>query len=168
MLGAPLGAAEACRATPRALRQLSSGRASGVRTASVDPILPTALKQRLRLPGLQQRMCCCLPPRRPTLKVCLAARKGHSGLRLALQDPAAVSLAPEHAPAGPARGQVVDMRWPRAWDTSGCAGPPAVPSGPLLDTSQAAVDLGGHVEVSAHEVILRRAAGEGLRGLSVH
>ena len=57
-------------------------------------------------------------PGRPTSKVYLAAKKGHSGLRLALQDPAAVSLAPEHAPAGPARGQVVDMRWLRAWDTS--------------------------------------------------
>ena len=57
-------------------------------------------------------------PGRPALKVYLAAKKGHSGLRLALQDPAAVSLVPELAPAGPARGQVVDMRWPRAWATS--------------------------------------------------
>ena len=65
-----------------------------------------------------QGVCCCLPPRRPTLKVYLAAKEGYSGLRPALQDPAAVSLVPELAPAGPARGQVVDMRWLRAWDAS--------------------------------------------------
>ena len=56
-------------------------------------------------------------PGRPPRKVYLATRKGHSGLRLALQEPAAVSLVPEHAPAGPARGHTVDMRWLRAWDT---------------------------------------------------
>lgn len=65
-----------------------------------------------------QGVCCCLPPRRPALKVCLAAKEGHSGLRLALQGPATVSLVPELAPAGPARGQVVGMRWLRAWATS--------------------------------------------------
>ena len=104
-------------------------RVSG-RTASVGPILPTALKQRLRLPGPTAKNV-LLPPSRAgrPREVYLAAKKGHSGLRLALQDPAAVSLAPELASAGPARGQVVGMRWLRAWDTSGCTGPPAVPSG---------------------------------------
>ena len=152
MLGAPLGSAEACRAPPRALHQLSSGRASvGPHCFCRPDLTHGADSSGCASLARLQRMYCCLPPRRPTSKVYLAAKKGYSGLRLALQDPAVASLAPELASAGPTRGQVVDMRWPRAWDTSGCAGPPAVPSGPLLGTSQASADLGGHVEVSAHE-----------------
>ena len=43
--------------------------------------------------GWLQRVRCCLPHRGPPRGGCLAAREGCSGLRLALQDPAAVSLA---------------------------------------------------------------------------
>ena len=104
-------------------------------------------------------------PGRPTSKVCLAAKEGCSGLRLALEDRAVASLVPELAPAGP-----TEAKW---WTCAGCGrgilpgctGPPAVPSGPLLDTSQAVpADLGGHVETHAHEVILRRGRRRGSTG----
>ena len=114
--GAPLGSAEACRATPRALLWLSECRA---RTASVGPILPTVLIAAAMPPWPDCKGCAAVSlPGMPPRKVCLAAKKGYSGLRLALQDPAVASLVPELAPAGPARGQVVGMRWLRAWDTS--------------------------------------------------
>ena len=66
-------------------------RVSG-RTASVDPILPTALKQRLRLPGPTAKNALLSPSSQAASKVCLVAKKGYSGLRPALQEPAVVSL----------------------------------------------------------------------------
>ena len=112
-----------------------------------------------------QGVCCCLPPGQAALKVYLATKEGHSGLRLALQEPAAVSLVPELAPAGPP-----EAKW---WACAGCGRGilPAAPdrrpcrAGPLLDASQAVpVDLGGHVETHAHEVILRRGRRRGHTG----
>ena len=62
------------------------------RTASVGPILPTALKQRLRLSGPTATNVLLPSSSQAASKVYLAAKKGCSGLRLALQDPAAASL----------------------------------------------------------------------------
>ena len=103
-------------------------RVSG-RTASVGPILPTVLKQRLCLPGPTARSVLLSPSSQADLEGISGRQERLLGSAARPRRSCGVSLAPEHAPAGPPRGQVVDMRWLRAWGTSGCAGPPAVPSG---------------------------------------
>ena len=68
-------------------------------------------------------------PGRPASKVYLATKEGHSGLRLALQDPAVASLVPELAPAGPPEAKWWACAGCGRGILPGCAGPPAAPSG---------------------------------------
>ena len=101
--------------SPSALLWPSECRA---RTASVGPILPTALKQRLRLPGPTAKNALLSPSSQADLEGISRYKRELLEFVTHLPRPCCCITSFLVSPAGPARGQVVDMRWLRAWATS--------------------------------------------------
>ena len=128
-LAARAGASTECWGLP-SVRQRRVGRLLGLsvssplaervsgRTASVGPILPTALKQRLRLPGPTAKNALLSPSSQADLEGLSGRQGGPLGSAARLPGPCCCIASFLASSAGPPRDQVVDMRWLRAWATS--------------------------------------------------